>query len=680
MWVAALVWAPSALHAEALEIWVAPGFYGVEQSNCSSTSSTEPAVIFTNIDERLCSILEKKDREEISAFFAGEMASSQFADHLVEVPGAKLPASIPINQRLRSTLVASLHISRADIWEVDKFNGSREVHLPNTVSLLLTNVRTGEVVFTETRSLISTGLTLGGNVASYAKQQISDQIRANITALVKQAAERFRPNPIRATIAGSFDGKYVIDKGRSAGIRRDDRLNADMKVLFADSDYAIVTAGLEQGLKTGSVLEMQNVQPADYLSKHSALVIFGIPPTNMSAAYLKQTFEEKLGATSLFSISPVNPSVASIRLVASSKVGSTINSEKRLPPEYFVYVQSFVTENTSVATNIPNVALKTFEAYSIGQIVDRSGRVLFSRVVNDRIVDEVAAEIGFPDDQRKDTAVRNSLEKLASVMQSEFKPSSVRLPIEKIGSESIVIDTGGLLAEGASGVVLRKVGTFGGIKGAVWAPVGGFSRVEYVNGRPNLIGDELDGAPNKGDLFTIDGGGANAGQSRRAYTLCEAPLGLPSQDLSGAPLIRAIGRSNFASAANVPVYIDELPALATAQLQATFGGLEQLGAIQTRKPDICFKPIFRFSPLAEVKGGRGQLSARYALSVGYTLHSTSGERLSGSGVQVELSTSPVPVDTPPDEIRKGEMREFIFQMNKIAPATINNLKLSQMEE
>ncbi len=669
---AALALSPVLVHAESLEIWVAPGFYGVAESDCRQSAAPHAAPKLTNIDERLCSVFNVAGQKDFSAHFARQM-SDQFGRLIVAKPGASLPASVTMEQRMRSTLVASLQISRADIWEVDKSNGSIEVHLPNTVSLLLTNVATGEVVFTQTRSLIPRGLTVRTDVAHYAQKQLPEQIRANISELVRESAQQFRPYALKAAVQGSFDGKYVIDKGRLAGVRSGDRFGGDIEVLFADADYAIVEPERGDDLKIGTVLEKQNVQPAEYLSKHSAMVVMGAAPPSMSPAYLKQSFEEKLGETNVFNITPVNPSLQVLRTVAAAAAGSNIHNNVRKPPEYFVYVQSFITEPTQASTNIPTVTLNTVEAYSLADIVDRSGRVLFSRVASERIVDEVVDGISFPNDQRQDTAVRNSLEKLAGLIEAEFKPRSLRLSIDRVGEDSIALDPSGLLTEGTNGVALRNVGRFGTIKGQVWAPVDGLIRVEINDDRAVLKGYRPSDPPRKGDVFAVDGGGNQSGSSRRAFSVCAAPNGLPSGDLSGSPLIRAIGSSIFAQKAGVPFYPEELAPLSRPLLKAFENSGDQLGIVRTRTADVCVKPIFRFSDLGSAKSPPKFEAKRYSITVGFTLHDATGERLSGSGVQAELTTSPLPMSTPPDQVNRALSREFVFQMNRIAPTTITKL-------
>lgn len=666
--------APVTAQAQDLRIWVDPGFYGIDESNCKPAAGKSTAPILTNIDDRLCSVFSASMRADLAAYFQQQMAAS-FGAYVVADPAAAQASATSFNRRMRDTLSASIHISRADIWEVDKGNGSHEVHLPNTVSLLLTNASTGEVLFTETRSLIASGVAIASNVAPYAREQLPEQLRLNIAELVKQAAGHFHPYPVSATVRGKVGDDYVIDRGRLAGIRARDTFAGDIRVMYADADYAIVRQeGMESRLASGSTITKQNVQPADYLAKYAATVIMGRAPSGMSAAYLKQTFEEKLGATTIFSIATVNPNLQSIRTNAASALQSDANNNERLFPKYVVYVESFVTEPSDIGTNLPGVRLKTYEAYSIAHIVDQQGRVVYSRVASDRIVDEVAGGIGFPDDQRQDTVVRNSLEKLAGLIQAEFKPRNERLPIELAGTDSVVADAGGTLAEGTTGLILRKAGKYPSIAVPVWTPIDPDERrVNFIDGRAILSGGGLGGGPAKGDVFAVDAAG-QAAVSRRSFGLCQSPADLPPGDLSGSPLVRAIGRALFSSAMRIPLFLEELAPLASAQL-SEFHGQDTMGVTRSHATDVCIKPILRATPLEPSRVGRDQQAARFAISVGYTLHGPSGERLAGNGMQAEMTSMPLPLQTPQNQVANVNLRDLTAEMNKIAPQTLPKIDI-----
>lgn len=647
--------------AEGLEIWVAPGSYGYSESDCSPTAKgLDRYDAATRIEKRLCAVFASVESERISAHFKQEM-TARFAGLVQDVPGQSLPSSLPPDQRLRSTLAASLHISRADVWEVSKHNGTSVVYLPVTISLLLTNISSGQVVFTETLSQIFPFTAEDRNIQAFARQNLPRQLRSAITDLVKQSAARFSPYPVSVTVKGAAGKLYVIDKGKSAGIRRGDLFQGDARVVFADSDYAIVqTIDPNERLKEGTLLNKQNVQPAEYLAKHPAMVVMGATPQGMSPAYLKRVFEGKLGGTKYFNIASVNPSIESIRRAAAAEASSDANSRDREIPEYFVYVESFVLEPTQFPTNIPGRTLKTYEAYSVGYIADRSGRVIYSQTASDHLTDETS-DIGFAREQRQEAVVLNSIDKLVSLIGAEFKPSSLRLPVTKSGDDILVADEIGALTNGVTGTVLKKAGQVSGIKGPVWVPVND-SRANVRGDRIALTQlDPLDHEASNGDMFAVESGGERPSGSLNAYGVCAAPSGLATGDFSAHPLLRSIGASRFYQATRVPLYVTEMPVLLRQSLRTFKNQGEGLGITEGREPDMCIKTIFRASYLGPGSAKGDQMSQRYNLSMGYNLLNTKMERVAGHGIAVDLMTSPLRRDTQQIDLINNAFRDFVTQ-------------------
>lgn len=661
----ATVLSPSQAWAEELRVWVAPGFYGWSESKCDPANQDALGGAATSIDTRLCGLLDPATSNVLATQFKQDM-QTYFASRIQDKPGDHLPSSLSAAQKLRSTLAASLHVSRADIWQVSRNNGSSVVYLPITVSLLLTNISTGQVVFVETFSTIAPFTAEDRNIAALARQHMPEQLHNAITRLVQQAASHFAPYPVSATVRGSAGKSFVVDKGKGAGIRRGDLFSGDIRVIYADADFAIVQP-LNPGerIKDGTIITKQNVQPAEYLSRHPAMVVMGATPQGMSPAYLKRTFESKLGTTKAFNIVYVNNSIDKIRRSAGAQAMSDAGSEEREVPEYFAYLESFALDPTEFPTNIPGRTLKTYEAYSIVYIVDRSGRVIYSRVARDRLTDETSG-VSFAREQRQETVVLNSIDKLVSLIGAEFQPSSMRLPITLSGGEAIVNDPTGSLTNGVTGVVLRRAGQFSGIKGSVWSLVND-SRAEALEGRMVLSQlDPLDKQTANGDLFAIESGGDKPSHSRNVYGTCAAPANLPAGDLSAHPLLRSIGRSRFHQATRIPLYIEEMPNLLTPFLRTFRGQGAGLGVTQSRQVDFCLKTIFRFTHAGSVAASRGPSTEKYKIVMGYNIMNSGSQRVSGHGIGLDITTSPLGSSTSQSDIYNNMFRDFSQIMDKNA--------------
>lgn len=680
---AGIVLTASSAQANGLKIWLAPGMAGYGESNCPPPSANGRArAVTTIIDQDLC-----KDFQQNKAYFETqfkENMAKHFADLIEEKPGQSLSEATSLSRRADGTLAASIHLSQLGIWKVPRNNGTTVGYLPISISLLLTNIKTGEVVFTDTLSTITPFTAENQNVVTVAREQLPKQMAVAIGELVQQAKMRFKPEPVSATAQGRIGKSYVLDKGRTAGISAGNLLDSGSNqviVDFAGSDYSIAHLVIpESPLEDNAVLRKQNLRPAQFLSKLPAMVVIGQTPEGMSPAYLKLTFENKLGSANIFNVVSVNPSLAAIRTQAGTAAETNAASEARPIPEYFVYLESFVLEPTEFPTNIPNRTIKTYEAYSFGYVTDRTGRVIHAQVANDRITDETSG-ISFPTQQRQEIVVTNSIDKLVTQIGLEFKLNSLRLPVSKVDGQLVISDPSGTLTDGAAGSVLRNAGRFGSIKVPVWRHVNESIAIAK-DGRFLLqkTSDSFDDPTSSGDIFTVESGGDKPSSSGTVYGLCKAPEGLPASDLSADPLFRAIGRSRFYQASRVPLYIEDMPNQVRGLLSSFKDSGEGYGITQNRNADLCIKTIFRSTYSGPAKAGKGLQAEAHNMVMGFNILSDKAERLTGYGVAIDLTTSPLPNETPTSDIQFSTLREFVAQFDKNASAIAVKVPLPQTEK
>lgn len=671
--VAQQVHAQAAEQDRPLQIWAAPGLYGLDSTTCHREAGQSAASDTAKIHRELCPLFSSPDALALYGRNFAKLVAETFPN-VVASPVGDQTEGIAVARRLQGTLIASLQISRADIWTVDKGADISEVFLPITLTLDLTNAITGEVMFTESLSVRPTSKFDNKVIFASSRQQLPAHINAAIAELVKNAAAKFKPYPLAATVRGTKDGLYVVDKGRKAGLRTGDQIGGDSTVVFADANYAVIRPILDS-YKSGDTISRQVAAPAEYLARPNALIVTASVPEGMSGEYITRIFEENLGSTAVLGTMPVNPSFAQLRNLALGKAGlSSQAKNERSLPDFIIRLQAHVMEPTRLPSKIPGKYFDTFEAYAIADVVDRSGRVVFSTSAADRIVDDVVGTMGFSIGQRQDTVVRNALFKLAQRIGLEFKPRNLRLPAEAQGNADYALDPGGALAIGTRGMVLRKAGNFDGIKDDVLFPVGTYEVADLESGRGLLRNFDIKTPRLRGgDLFVFDSG-AQAAQSRRAFALCAPqPVADSSGDMSNDPLIRALGQSAFNQAFGVPTFLGDIPALAGARM-AQFPGARDLGALQARPQDICFTPVFRFSGGTEVKAEADQVAGQYQITLGFTLHQA-GQKIAGSGTRFEMTSSSMPQGTGPAVIANIVRRDFAAQMQKQAASALKAIAI-----
>lgn len=657
-----------------LQIWAAPGLYGLERTACHREEGQSAVTDTAKIHAELCPLFTAPDALRIYGGAFARLVKQSFPN-VVDNPAGDLTEGVAVARRLSGTLIASLQISRADIWTVDKGAGASDVFLPITLTLDLTNAMTGEVMFTDTLSILPQGRFDNKAIAALSREQLPTHINAAMAELVADTAGKFKPYPLAATVRGSRDGLYVVDKGRQAGLRTGDQIGGDATVVFSDANYAVIEPILD-AYKPGDIISRQVAAPAEYLARPNALVVTSSVPEGMSGEYITRIFEENLGATAVLGTLPVNPSFVKLRDLAIGKAGLASEAKNaRSLPDYLIRLQAHAMEPTRVPTRIPGKTFATYEAYGLADVVDRSGRVVFSTSASDRIVDEVVGSAGFSTEQRQDTVVRNALFKLSQRIGLEFKPRNVRLAAEGKGNADYAIDPAGSLAIGTRGMVLRKAGSFDGIAGDVLFPVGSYEVSDIEGGRGLLRNFDIKTPRLRGgDLFVFDGG-AQGAQSRRAFTLC-APQPLPADgagDLSTDPLMRSLGQSAFNQTFAVPAYLPDIVPLASARM-GQFPGADELGALQPRAEDICFAPVLRVAGGAMGKAEAGQVAGQYTVTLGFTLHQA-GQKLAGSGTRFDMTSSSMPQGTSPALAAAITRRDFAAQMQKQAAATLKAIAI-----
>jgi len=644
---AAVGLAPAAAQSPALHIWASPALYGLEGSACGRAADRTADDDTAMIAPSLCDAV-KRLQPAIAARFTQLVA--------LRMPGAEdrfgahLPSDATARARLAGSAVASLRLSRATIWRVPK-GGSVETHMPITLTLDISNIATGEVLATQSISDDAAATYAGGEVDGQAAANLPDHIDAVLIRLVDQAAAAWKPYPINATVLAEANGRWIIDKGRSAGLRTGDMIGEDGEVLHAGPDYAVVKPVLAS-YRTGQQLARTATQPVDMLARPSLLSVVATIPPGYPRIYLTQIFEDALGKAGHFAPVPVNPSMMDLRTRAMGDAGAT-SDESRSLPDYMARISVDALAPSAMPSNVPGVTIEQHEAHVFVELVDPSGRVLASFHAADQIVDQIAGGIRFSADQRRDTVVRNALTKVAQAL-SAWRPSPAMLPVSQNGEGFSITDPGGALSLGQQVVVLRRIGKVGPVAD-VRLPVGRL-RVDQALAGQTLAASDIGMEPLRfkaGDMVIIDAAGQALG-TRRAVDQCRDASGTPSVDWRGdaQPSVWRIGAGPlFTGSFAAPTFIADLP-MELAPFAPSFKGWEMLAAARPRRSDYCFTPVLSLSATAQ---------GQRPLVIGYTLRNGT-TKLGGGAMQVQMT----PTTMTPDSA--AEMRAARLEQDFAAVA------------
>lgn len=635
--------AASAATAQDTSLKVHPvaGLFGLDASGCSG-GTTPPTV---RITPALCAQFESIDQRAVWGRQFQALMNARFGASVRERLDGSLPAGLTREGMLSQTVVASLHLSRADIWTVPK-QSVVEVHMPITLSLMMTNVLTGEVMLVENLSTDVTGLMPAQGFEARAVAEFPDRLNQSIAELVDAAALRFRPDAIAGTVRGRAGQRYVFDVGRRGGLREGNQIGPDATVVFADADYSIIEPALGS-LAVGQTLARQIAQPVENLARPSMLVVVAGAPEGLAPAYLTTLMEDALGGASGFAVMPVNPSLPQIRGLSLGQ--ADVSPRLRSLPDYFLRLSVAALDPIEAETNVAGVRRRVQEARAFIEVINHDGRVVFASQGVDQRVDEIVGRMAPSTEQRRDAAVKNAIIRAAAELSTGFRPSRLRLDVRPDGDGVRIADAGGVLSPGIDALVVRRVGRVSGIEGDVWSPVTDVE-VTAVDGAEALARYTGLETPRiqRGDQVAYEAAGSGS-RSRRVFSQCLKD-GRPSVSVRGSvvqPLFEQIAVNSFAGAfrgaVRIGTFDEELRAL---RLDGQFDGIGDLGVFAPAPAEICFEPVHQVAATGE-RPDRGRFTVgTYDLTIGYTLRQ--GEtRVGGGGLQQTLSATAIPASESP---------------------------------
>jgi len=619
-----------------LKVYTVAGLFGLDASGCNAGAAL-PTV---RISPVLCERFESLDQRAAWGRQFQTMMNDRFGSNVRERLDGPLPAGVTREAMLSQTVVASLHLSRADLWTVPK-QSVLEVHMPITLSLMMTNVLTGEVMLVENLSTDVTGLMPARGFEAQAVAEFPAILNQAIADLVDAAALRFRPDAITGTVRGRAGQRYVFDVGRRGGLREGNQIGADATVVFADADYSIIEPALGS-LSVGQTLARQIAQPVEVLARPSMLVVVARAPDGLAPAYLTTLMEDALGGASGFAVMPVNPSLPQIRDISLGQ--ASVSSRLRNLPDYFLRLSVAALDPIEADTNVAGVRRRVQEARAFIEVINHDGRVVFASQGVDQFDEDIVGGMAPSTEQRRDAAVKNAIIKAATELSTEFRPSRLRLDVRPDGDAIRIADSGGVLSPGIDALVVRRIGRVSGIEGDVWSPVTDVevTAIDGADAMARYAGPETPRIQ-RGDQVAYEAAGSGS-RSRRVFSQCLKD-GRPSVSLRGAvvqPLFEQIAVNSFAGAFKGAVRIETFEEeLRTLRLDGQFEGIGDLGIFAQAPGEICFEPVHQVTVSGE-RPDRGRfVVGTYDLTIGYTLRQ--GEaRVGGGGLQQSLSATAVP--------------------------------------
>ncbi|CAB1208546.1 hypothetical protein SFB21_0480 [Acinetobacter bouvetii] len=425
-------------HAD-IQIYTSKGIFGLEQG-CRA----DPNKYEANGASIVCDFSRAIDNDVIR-----KQAEQVFVQGLKQSLGEQIVDSISQKTKHR-TYVASLEVLRASEYVVRK-DSTAEIFLPVTLSLKLTNVLSGEVIYSDSKTLSQPIQVLSSDVESAAtKAAIQQKFQSSLLTLTQQLTQdlkaKLQVTEIDTQVIDQWKSYLVLDKGFKQGIAIQDELSSAegdlIRVVHADSDYAVAVPVLMQGNSKRFSKVSTNMRQA--MNKPKALVVDVLTYQGESKDLIEQIFSDAVGEQASFTLTPVNRRYSAMAQSVSEQtaLAQSTDINQRELPEFFIRIN--VIPVIAYQQQIGKMTQQQiFHSEVFAEMIDRSGRVIYSAHATDDIKDVISEGMGFSLEARKEVVLKNALLKLGQQFQKGIQFTRSDLKVSNSSSKSITIDDAG---------------------------------------------------------------------------------------------------------------------------------------------------------------------------------------------------------------------------------------------
>ena len=433
-------------------------------------------------------------------------------------------------------LVASLHLLRASEYTVPKL-GFAEVSMPITLSIVITNPSTGEVIYSFTKTSYATTRvvkTIADNQEQIRNiieqddsgqeqtQKITDKsendeeqeqmfvdarpidqeqaqmmadsganYRSLVSTLIKEAKAEYNPASIEISVVDTWKGLYILDKGSKFGIVKDENITDasgnELTVKYLTEDYAVAISLLGKIDRNKKFFKYTTASTANQFNKPRVLTMHE-GWRELTLKGIAYVFDSEISKESAFTLLPVSEHFT--RLLAAvaqdTAAGKFETTNQRTLPDYLIKFTATKPRWYTISKK-GKFSQNVYEQNVVGELLDRQGRMLFSAVGTDRIEDQNVAGMVFAKKDRLEVLLKNATVNLAEQFSRSIKFSRFMLPVTNVTGKIIEInDISKDLRIGQEVTVYRNIGKVSGITTDVIIPLWQANVVDVQNDKTKL--------------------------------------------------------------------------------------------------------------------------------------------------------------------------------------------------
>jgi len=456
-------------------------------------------------------------------------------------------------------LVASLHLIRASQYVVPKA-GNNEVHLPITLSIVITNPSTGEVIYSFTKTSYAAVLLSRSESEADAEKLLLEKTASNYSSLlqtlINEVKDGYNPTKVDISVTKVWNGLYILDKGSKSGIALNDNLvdsnGTEISVKYVTENYSVAACLLGKVERGQKFFKYSTASTESQFTKPRVLTMHeGWSKINLDLASISHLFDSEVSKDSAFTLLPVNEYFRKLleALARDTYSGKFETTQQRSIPDYLLKF-SASTPRTYTISEKGKFSINVYEQYILGELLDKQGRIIFSAVGSDRIEDKNVGGMVFDAEARLEILQKNAVTHLAEQFAKSIKFSHQVHAVKEVDGKKISLDDKTReLRIGQEVTLYRNIGRVEGISADVVIPTWQANVVEVEKGKVKLelVLPMLDKKVeiSNSDIVIVDAitTGSTAEQSETSVSYCtQIPSKLGNIDISDFKVIsRAYG-------------------------------------------------------------------------------------------------------------------------------------------
>src|SRR5690606_15881715 len=248
------------------------------------------------------------------------------------------------------------------------------------------------------------------------KIAIKQKFQSTLLTLTKQVTEELKSklkiSETETQLIDRWKSYLVLDKGFKQGIAAQDELSSldgDLiRVVHADSDYAVAVPILMQGNSKRFSKVSTNTRQA--MNKPKALVVDVLTYEDESKDLIEQIFSDAVGEQASFTLTQVNKRYSAMAQSVSEQTALAQSEDinQRELPEFFIRIN--VLPVIAYQQQIGKITQQqVLHSEVFAEMIDRSGRVIYSAHATDDIKEVISEGMGFSLEARKEVVLKNAL-------------------------------------------------------------------------------------------------------------------------------------------------------------------------------------------------------------------------------------------------------------------------------